>query len=94
MTFITNVAVTEMLCSFRLVLEWKVDKEIPESLSLEFLEKYSPNNFALADAEHNNSGPLNREGLANLSLLRTLLAISHELREPCFWKMIHFFLLA
>ena len=93
MTFITNVAVTEMLCSFRLVLEWKVDKEIPESLSLEFLEKYSPNNFALADAEH-NSGPLNREGLANLSLLRTLLAISHELREPSFWKVIHFFLLA
>ena len=71
-----------------------MDKEIPESLSLEFLEKYSPNNFALADAEHNNSGPLNREGLANLFLLRTLLAIFHELREPSFWKVIHFFLLA
>ena len=33
------------------------------------------NNFDLSDAEDNTSGPLNRGGLADLPLLRTLLAI-------------------
>ena len=30
MIFLTILGVTEMLCSFRLVLEWKTGKEIPE----------------------------------------------------------------
>ena len=40
MTFLTILAVTEILCSFRLVLEGKTDKEIPESPRLEFLESF------------------------------------------------------
>ena len=40
MTFTTNLGVTEILCSFRLVQEGKVGKEIPKSLKLEFLEKF------------------------------------------------------
>ena len=64
-----------MLCSFRLVLEGKTSKEIPESSRLDFFEKFSANNFALTDAEDNTSGMLNRGGIADLPLLSTLLAI-------------------
>ena len=60
MTFITILGVTEILCNFRLVLEGKTGKEIPESSRLEFLEKFSANNFALSDAKDNTSRPLNR----------------------------------
>ena len=75
MTFLTTLRVMEILCSFWLVLEGKIGKEIPESLRLEFLEKFLANNFALLDAEGNTSGPLNRGGIADLPLLRTFLAI-------------------
>ena len=62
MTFLTILGVMEILCSFRLVLEEKTGKEIPESSRFEFLEKFLANNFALLEAEDNTSGPLNREG--------------------------------
>ena len=75
MTFLTILGVTEILCSFKLVLEGKTGKEIPESSRLEFLDKFSANNFALSDAEDNTSGPLNGGGIADSTLLRTLLAI-------------------
>ena len=78
MTFLTILGATEILCSFKLVLEGKAGKEIPESSRLEFLEKFSANNFALSDAEDNTSGPLNRGGIADLPLLRTLLAIHQK----------------
>ena len=77
MTFLTILGVTEILCSFRLVLEGKTG-EIPESSRLEFLEKSLANNFALSDAEHNTSGPLNRGAIAVLSLLKTLLEICQK----------------
>ena len=66
----------KILCNFRLLLKGKTGKEILESSRLEFLEKFPSNNFALLDAEDNTSGPLNREGIADLPLLRTLLAIA------------------
>ena len=72
MTFLTILGVTEKLCSFKLVLEGKTGEEIPESSRLEFLEKFSANNFALSDAEDNTSGPLNRGGMTDLPLLNTL----------------------
>ena len=55
------------ICSRR-----ETGKEIPESSRLEFLEKYSANNFALSDAEDNTSGLLNSRGIADLPLLRRL----------------------
>ena len=64
MTFLTILQVIEILCNFRLVLEDKTGKEIPESSRLEFLEKNLANNFALSDAKDNTSGPLNQEGKA------------------------------
>ena len=73
-TFLAILGVTEILCSFRLVLEGKTGKEIPESSRLEFLEKFLANNFALSDAEDNTFVLLNRGGIADLPLLRTLLA--------------------
>ena len=46
MTFSTNMGVTEILCSFRLVLKEKTGKEIPESSSgLVFLEKVFTKQF-------------------------------------------------
>ena len=91
--FLSILEVIEISCSFRLVLEWKTGKEIPESLSLEFIEKFSANNFALSDAEDNNFEPLDRRGIANLPLLITLLTIHQKFQEPNFWEVVHPFVL-
>ena len=93
MAFLTILGVTEILCSFRLVLEGKTGKQIPQSSRLEFLERFLANNFALSDAEGNTSSPLNRGGITELSLLRTLLAIRQKSREPSFWEVIDSFVL-
>ena len=53
-------------------------KEIPKSSRLEFFEKFLANNFALSEAEDNTSGQLNRRVIADLPLLRTLLAICQK----------------
>ena len=66
MTFLTILGVMEILCSFRLVLERKTGKEIPESSRLEFLEKFLAKFFALSDAEDNTSCLLNRGGIVDL----------------------------
>ena len=75
-------------CNFRLVLEGKKGKEIPELSRLKFLQKFSANNFALSDAEINTSEPLNSGVLADLPLLRTLLAIPPKSWEPSFWEVM------
>ena len=93
MTFLTILGVTEILCNFRLVLEGKTGKEIPESSRFEFLEKFLANNFALSDAEDSTSGPLNRGGIADLPLLRTLSVIRQKSREPSFWEVMDYFVL-
>ena len=94
MIFVTVLRVTEILCSFRLVLEGKTGEEIPESSRLEFLEKFLVNNFFFfSDAEDNTSSSLNREDLADLPFLRTLLALCQKSREPSFWKVADSFVL-
>ena len=85
MTFLTILEVMDILCSFRLVLERKTSKEIPESSRIEFLEKFLANNFALSDTEDNTSGPLNGGGIADLPSLRTLLAIRQTSRDFIFF---------
>ena len=78
-----------------LVLEGKTGKLIPESLRLEFLDKFFANNFALSNAEDSTYWPLNRGGITDLPLLRALLAIRHASRHPSFWEvMISFVLVA
>ena len=93
MTFLTILGVTEILRSFKLVLERKTGKEIPESSRLEFLEKFSANHFALSDEEDNTSWSLNRGGIADLPLLRTLLAICQKTQELSFWEVMDSFVL-
>ena len=77
-TFLTILGVTEILCSFKLVLEGKTGKEIPKSSRVEVKETFLANDFALPDAEENTPGLLNRGGIADLPLLRTLLAIRQK----------------
>ena len=79
--------ILEILCSFRLFLEVKAVKEIPESSRLESLEKSFVNNFALSDAEDSTSRSLYRRGIADLPLLRTLLAICQKSRESSSWEV-------
>ena len=93
MTFLIILGVTEILCSFKLVLQRKTGKEIAESSRLELLEKFSANNFAQSGAEDNTFGPLNRGGIADLPLLRTLLAICQKSQEPNFWEVMDSFVL-
>ena len=57
---------------FQISSRRETGKEIPESSRLEFLEKFLANNIALSDAEDNTSGLLNRGGIADLPLLRTI----------------------
>ena len=93
MTFLTILGDTEILCSFKLVLEGRTGKETPESSRLEFFQNFSANNFALSDAEDNTSGTLNRRGIADLPLLRILLGIHQKSREPSFWEAMDSFVL-
>ena len=50
----------------------KTGKDIPETSRLKFLEKFLAENFDLSDTEDNT---INRGGIADLHLLRALLAI-------------------
>ena len=93
MIILTILKVTEILCSFKLVLEGKTGKEIPEPSRLEFLEKFLANSFALSDAGDITSRSLNRGDIADLPLLTTLLAIRQKSRDPRFWKEIESFVL-
>ena len=94
MTFLTILGITKILFSFRLILERKTGKEIPESSLWVFLEKFLGNNFALSDAEDNTSRSLSRGGIADLLLLRTLLAICQKSQGPSFSEVMDSFVLS
>ena len=49
--------------------------------------------FRKSDAEDNTSGTTPQGGIADLLLLRTLLAIHQKSREPSFWETIDSFVL-
>ena len=83
----------EILCGFRLVLEGKTGKEIPESSTVEFLDKFLAKKFALSDAEDNTSGRLNRGGTTEITLLRAILAICQKSQDPRFWEVTDSFVL-
>ena len=92
-TFLTILGVMELLCSFRLVLEGTTGKEMPQSSRLELLAKFLANNFTLSDADLNTSGALNRGVIADLTLLRTLLAICQKSQDQSFWEVMDSFVL-
>ena len=64
-----------------------------QPLRLEFLEKFPANNFALSDAEDNTIRLLNRGGIADFPLLRTLLTIRQKSQGPSFWEVMDSFVL-
>ena len=79
--------------SFRLFLEGETGEEISESSIVELLEIFSANNLALSHAEGSTSRLLNRGGIADLPLLRTLLAVPQKSQEPSFWEVMDSFVL-
>ena len=87
---LTILGVMDIFCGFGLVLESKTGKEISESSRLEFLENFLANSFVLSDAENNNSGPLNRGGIAILLFWEHYRQKS---QEPSFWEMMDSFVL-
>ena len=93
MTILTILGFTEILGSFRLVLDGKTGKKISESSRLKFFEKFLENNFALSDAKVNTSGLFNRGVILDLLLLRRLLAICQKSWEPSFWEVMFSFVL-
>ena len=94
MIYLTIFGVTEILCSFRVVLEVRTGKEIPKSSRLEFLQRLLVNSFALSDAKDSTSGPLNRADTADLPLLKILLAICQKPREQSSREVMESFVLA
>ena len=78
------LGVTETLWCFRLVLDVKTGREIHDSSRLKFFKKFLENSFAVSDAENNTSRLLNRGGIADLTFLRTLLAVCQKSWEPSF----------
>ena len=87
MTLLTILGVTEILCSFRLVLEWKTGNDIPWVIKIG-VQKFPTNNFALSNAKDNTLGLLNRGGIVDLPLLRTLLAICQKFWKLSFWEVM------
>ena len=59
-------------------------KEIPESSRLEFLEKFSANNFALSDAEDNTSRALNRGGNSRFTFAENTIGNSPKVPRTKF----------
>ena len=84
MTILRNLGVTEKLYSFGLVLKRKTSKEIPKLSRLDFLDKFSTNNFSLLEAEVNTSEPLINGGMVDLPLMKTLLEVRLKSREFSF----------
>ena len=79
MTFLVNL--DRHIMQFQISSKRKSGNEIHESSRLEFLEKFSAKNFALSNTEDNVSGLLNRGGIADLPLLKAVLAIRQKSRE-------------
>ena len=73
MTFLTILGAME-ICNFRLVLEGKTSKGIPESSRLELLGKPLANNFVLSDAKDNISELLNRGGYSRFSFVENTIS--------------------
>ena len=63
MTILTILGVTEILCSFRLVLEGETGNEIPESSRSEFFKKFPV--ISLYQMQKTAPVPLNRGGIAD-----------------------------
>ena len=84
MTFLTNLGVTEIFCIFRLVLEGKKSKKIPESSRLDFLEKKKQTIFALSSVEGYTFRPLNRRGINRFTCVESVFSNSPKVLRTKF----------
>ena len=81
------------LWSYRNTIQFQISfrrekgKEIPKSSRLELLKQFLAKKFPLAEAEH-STWTMNRRGIADLLLLRTVLTICQKSRESRFWEVI------
>ena len=87
MTFVTNLGVTNILCSFRWSLK---EKQVKRKLPYQDLSSWKSFHQTISDAEDNTCGPLNRGGIADLTLLGTLLAIHQNSRAQSLWEVIEY----
>ena len=78
---------------FQIISRGQRSKEVPESSRSEFFEKFLANNFTLSDAVDNTYGPLNRGGITDLPLSKTVLAIHQKSQESNFTEVIGSFVL-
>ena len=62
-------------------------------MKIRVLRRVFSKQFALSHEEDNTSRPLNRGGIADLPLFRTLLAIRQKSQEPSFWEAMDSFVL-
>ena len=84
--------VTEILCSFRLVLAGKVSKELSESGKLLLSENISAENAALQVALDNTLKLLNRGGIADQPSLRKTIIMCQPSHKPTFMEVIDSYL--
>ena len=79
--------------SFKLVLERKTGKEIPEASRLEFLEVFSKQ-FCFIGGRRQHLWTIEfTDCMTDLLLLRTISVIHQKSREPSFWKLMDSFVL-
>ena len=57
-------------------------------MNIRVLRNVLANNFPLSDAQDNTSGPLNRGSIADLPLLRVLLAVRQKIQVQSLWQMM------
>ena len=92
--FFIILGITETWGSFKLVLGRKTGKKIPASSRSELFEMLLPNSFALSDVKNSISIPWNRGGIADLPLLKTLLAICQKSWKTSFWEVMDSFFIS
>ena len=86
MIILTILGVAEILCNFRLVLEGKPDKDTLV-FKIRVLRKVFGKQFCIIRCRRQHLS-LNRAGIADLPLLRTLLTIRLKFQEPSFWEVM------
>ena len=90
MTFLNILGVTEILCSFKLVLEGKKDTWV---IKISVFRKVFSKLFCIIRNRRQNLWAVESGGIADLPLLKTLLAIRQKSCESNFWETIDSFVL-
>ena len=87
MNFLTILGVTEILYSFRLLLQGKTCKEIPKSSRLELLGKFLVNNFCFIRYRSQNLQTAEQRRNSRFNF------VVQKSREPSFWEVMDSFVL-